>query len=226
MCAERAPDGPLRRAWARAVLEIHGGAELLDVLRAIDQRIGLRSFSTLVTALRGAERAGIDAALVVRERARQAAASRFARAERLARVAPLKLWATMMLCIAPCTPVAAGVSGGAAAGAGRRPVNAEDALLTIAELLALDLRGDFERQQIFRPVDVELGAGHGQAHQPVDMPLQQRLRAAIAAQFVQLAKTPARKDRRDTDAAGVLRGDDANWDCAARRRRDGADLRW
>jgi tight adherence protein C len=40
---------------------------------------------------------------VLRERARQAAAGRFARAERQARAAPLKLWATMVLCIAPCT---------------------------------------------------------------------------------------------------------------------------
>jgi tight adherence protein C len=102
-CAERAPDGPLRRAWVAAMLEIHAGAEVLEVLRAMEQRIGLRSLGVLVAALRGAERAGLDPAVVVRERARQAAAGRFARAERLARVAPLKLWATMLLCIAPCT---------------------------------------------------------------------------------------------------------------------------
>jgi len=102
-CAERAPDGPLRRAWVGAMLEIHAGTEVLEVLRAMDQRIGLRAFSVLVAALRAAERTGLDAAVVVRERARQAAAARFARAERLARVAPLKLWATMLLCIAPCT---------------------------------------------------------------------------------------------------------------------------
>jgi len=40
---------------------------------------------------------------VLRERARQASALRFARAEKLARAAPLKLWATLMLCLAPCT---------------------------------------------------------------------------------------------------------------------------
>ena len=61
--------------------------------------------ASLVLALRSAERAGADAAAVLRERARQAAASRFARAERMARAAPLKLWATLMLCIAPCTLV-------------------------------------------------------------------------------------------------------------------------
>jgi tight adherence protein C len=102
-CAERAPEGPLRRAWVGAMLEIHGGVEVLEVLRVMEQRIGLRPLSVLVAALRNAERAGLDAAVIVRERARQAAAGRFARAERLARVAPLKLWATMVLCIAPCT---------------------------------------------------------------------------------------------------------------------------
>jgi hypothetical protein len=99
----RAPDGPLRRAWAQAVLDIHAGAEVQDVLKDLDQRLGLRPFSVALLALRSAERAGMDAGVVLGERARQAAAGRFARAERLARAAPLKLWATLMLCIAPCT---------------------------------------------------------------------------------------------------------------------------
>ena len=104
-CAERAPDGALRRAWLRVVLEIHAGAEPFEALRALDQRLGLRPFSTLIAALRSAERLGVDTAAVLRERARQAAANRFARAERRARAAPLKLWATLMLCIVPCTLV-------------------------------------------------------------------------------------------------------------------------
>jgi tight adherence protein C len=102
-CAERAPDGPLRRCWSRAVLEMHAGVPGQDVLRDLEQRIALRPFSLLVQALRSAERAGASAAAVLRERARQAAAARFARAERLALAAPLKLWATMLLCLAPCT---------------------------------------------------------------------------------------------------------------------------
>jgi tight adherence protein C len=105
VCAERAPDGALRRAWHRVSLEIHAGAEPFEALRALDQRLGLRPVSTLIAALRSAERLGVDVAAVLRERARQAAANRFARAERRARAAPLKLWATLMLCIAPCTLV-------------------------------------------------------------------------------------------------------------------------
>ncbi|HET9864977.1 MAG TPA: type II secretion system F family protein [Steroidobacteraceae bacterium] len=102
-CATHAPDGPLRRAWARIVLEVHAGAELPEALRDLDLRMGLRGFSTALMALRSAERTGIDAGPILRERARQLAAGRFARAERLARAAPLKLWATLMLCLAPCT---------------------------------------------------------------------------------------------------------------------------
>jgi len=104
-CAERAPDGVLRRAWTQVVMEIRAGVEPFEALRALDQRLGLRPFSTLIAALRSAERLGLDPAAVLRERARQAAANRFARAERRARAAPLKLWATLMLCIVPCTLV-------------------------------------------------------------------------------------------------------------------------
>jgi pilus assembly protein TadC len=102
-CAHRAPEGALRRAWARVILEIHAGAEPLEALRALEQRTGLAPLAVLVTALRSAEKFRVPAAQVFRERARQAAAQRFARAERLARAAPLRLWATLMLAIVPCT---------------------------------------------------------------------------------------------------------------------------
>ena len=105
ICAERAPVGALRRAWGRIILEIHAGAEPLEALRGLEQRVNLQPLSSLLAALRTAERIGIDPAQVFRERARQSAAHRFARAERLARAAPLKLWAALVLCIAPCTLV-------------------------------------------------------------------------------------------------------------------------
>lgn len=103
LCIERAPDGPLRRAWQRVVLEIHGGVEPLDALRNLEQRLRLTPLTTLVSALRAAEKLRLPAASVLRDRARSCAASRFARAERAARAAPLKLWAAMLLCLVPCT---------------------------------------------------------------------------------------------------------------------------
>jgi tight adherence protein C len=102
-CVERAPAGPLRVLWQSALLELCAGGEVHEVLKGVDQRVGVRAVGLLVTAIRNHERAGIPLAALLRERARQAAAGRFARAERLARAAPLKLWATLMLCLAPCT---------------------------------------------------------------------------------------------------------------------------
>jgi tight adherence protein C len=105
VCAERAPPGALQRAWARVILDIHAGIEPVEALRALEQRMGLKPLTSLVTELRSAERFNIEPAQVIRERARQSAAQRFARAERLARAAPLKLWAALVLCLAPCTLV-------------------------------------------------------------------------------------------------------------------------
>jgi tight adherence protein C len=105
MCVERAPDGPLRRAWGRVIQEIHAGAEPIEALRHLEQRARLAPLATLVSALRSAEKLQLPAAPVLRERARQAAAATFARGERAARAVPLKLWAAMVLCLAPCTAV-------------------------------------------------------------------------------------------------------------------------
>jgi pilus assembly protein TadC len=103
IAAEHGPPGALRRALEALRLDVQGGVEPLDALRELDQRIGLRSVSTLVTSLRSADRLGMPLAPVLRERATQSAANRFARAERLARAAPLKLWAALVLAIAPGT---------------------------------------------------------------------------------------------------------------------------
>lgn len=102
-CAERAPDGALRRAWARVLLDLQAGAEPLESLRALELRTGVKSLGLLAAALRSAEKFGIPAAQVFRERARHSAVQRFARAEHLARTAPLKLWAALVLAIIPCT---------------------------------------------------------------------------------------------------------------------------
>lgn len=104
-CVHRVPDGALRRAWSRVLLDIHAGTDPLEALRAMEQRMGFKPLATLVTALRAAEKLNLPPAQVFRDRARQSAAQRFARAERRARAAPLKLWAALVLCIGPCTVV-------------------------------------------------------------------------------------------------------------------------
>ena len=56
-----------------------------------------------MSALRAADKLKLPVAGVLRDRSRHCAAARFARAERRARAAPLKLWAAMWLCLVPCT---------------------------------------------------------------------------------------------------------------------------
>lgn len=104
-CMHRVPEGALQRAWSRVVLDIHAGADPAEALRAMEQRIGSRQLSAVVNALRVAGRHDEMLVEVLRERARNCAAHRFARAEHRARAAPLRLWAAMMLAIAPCTLV-------------------------------------------------------------------------------------------------------------------------
>jgi tight adherence protein C len=104
-CAERAPESVLRRAWARVIAETASGVDPLEALRGLEQRLSLAPMTSLLQALRAAQRLGMDFAPVLRDKARQCAAQRFARAEYLARAAPLKLWAALLLCLAPCTVV-------------------------------------------------------------------------------------------------------------------------
>ncbi len=104
-CAERAPDGALRRAWLRTIAEQGVDAEPLEILRALEQRVGLAPVRSLLQSLRAAQKLGVDFAPVLRDKSRQCAAQRFARAEYVARAAPLKLWAALLLCLAPCSAV-------------------------------------------------------------------------------------------------------------------------
>lgn len=103
LCVERSADGPLRRAWQRVIADIHSGMEPMEALRGLEQRLRLQPFTTLLSALRAAEKLKLPVSGVLRDRARHCAAARFARAERRARAAPLKIWAAMLLCLLPCT---------------------------------------------------------------------------------------------------------------------------
>jgi tight adherence protein C len=102
---DHAPEGALRRALQRALLDLSAEADPFEALRQVEDRAGFKLFGNLAAALRSAEKFGVPLAPVLREKARHAAASRFARAEHLARTAPLKLWAALLLCIVPCTLV-------------------------------------------------------------------------------------------------------------------------
>jgi len=93
----------MRSAWLRLLGELRGTENPSEAWRAMDQRCGIPAITLLAAAMRAAEKSGLGMATVFRTRASAHGAWRFAAAENLARAAPVKLWAALVLCIAPCT---------------------------------------------------------------------------------------------------------------------------
>ena len=104
----RAPDGPLREEFARLVQEMRSGQARSDALRRIDARLGLPALSSVVAAIVQAEASGLSLAPVLRAQARRATQERFARAEKRAMEAPVKMLGPLVLCIFPCTFIVVG----------------------------------------------------------------------------------------------------------------------
>lgn len=99
----RMPESPLRRAFARVQNDLRSGRLRADALRALAERVDTPAVTSLVAALVQAESNGGSLAGVLRSQADQRLNERFARAERLALEAPVKLLAPLILCIFPCT---------------------------------------------------------------------------------------------------------------------------
>jgi tight adherence protein C len=103
VATERMPDSALRRAFHRVQNDLRAGRSRADALRALAQRVDAPSVSSLVAALVQAETSGGSLSGVLRAQSEQRLNERFARAERLALEAPVKLLAPLILCIFPCT---------------------------------------------------------------------------------------------------------------------------
>ncbi|MFM2287834.1 MAG: hypothetical protein RL684_977 [Pseudomonadota bacterium] len=104
----RAPSGPLRDEFARLVHEVRSGKSRRDAFRHMDARLGLPSLSSVVAAIVQAEASGLSLAPVLRAQARRATQERFARAEKRAMEAPVKMLGPLVLCIFPCTFIVVG----------------------------------------------------------------------------------------------------------------------
>jgi len=104
----RAPAGPLRAEFTRLVQELRSGKARSDALRRIDARLGLPALSSVVAAIVQAEASGLSLAPVLRAQARRATQERFARAEKRAMEAPVKMLGPLVLCIFPCTFIVVG----------------------------------------------------------------------------------------------------------------------
>jgi tight adherence protein C len=108
IAVEKTPDNALRRAFARLLREVRSGRNRIDALRNMEDRIDLPVVSSLISALVQAEKTGASLGTVLRAQSAQRTNERFARAEKLAMEAPVKMLGPLILCIFPCTFVVIG----------------------------------------------------------------------------------------------------------------------
>lgn len=105
----QAPSGPLRDYFERVLREIRGGRPRAQSFTYVADIYGIESLGTLASALAHAEASGMSLGEVLRAQAAQRTAERFARAEKLAMQAPVKMLGPLILCIFPCTFIVIGV---------------------------------------------------------------------------------------------------------------------
>lgn len=105
----QAPAGPLREFFERVLREIRGGRPRAQAFSHVAAIVGNESLSTLASALEHAESSGMSLGQVLRAQGEQRTAERFARAEKLAMQAPVKMLGPLIFCIFPCTFIIIGV---------------------------------------------------------------------------------------------------------------------
>jgi tight adherence protein C len=108
MAVAKAPPSPLRRAFERLQRETRAGRSRAQALRDMAELLDTPAVTALVAALLEAEHSGASLGPALRAQAEQRTQERFARAEKLAMEAPVKLLAPLILCIFPCTFIVIG----------------------------------------------------------------------------------------------------------------------
>lgn len=103
VATDKAHDGPLRRALQRFLAELRAGRARADALRSLEEWVAMPAMTSLVGALLQAEKTGARLGDVLRAQSSQRTNERFARAEKLAMQAPVKMLGPLILCIFPCT---------------------------------------------------------------------------------------------------------------------------
>ncbi|MCY4747089.1 type II secretion system F family protein [Pelomonas sp. UHG3] len=104
----KGPAGPLRDEFSRVLRDVRAGRPRLDALRTLSDRMNEPSITNFVSALIQAERMGMNLGPILRAQAEQRRTERFARAEKLAMEAPVKLLFPLIAFIFPCTFVVLG----------------------------------------------------------------------------------------------------------------------
>jgi len=100
---ERAPDTLLKRGFMRVQGDLRAGRSRVEALKALAERLDSPAVTALVAALIQADSSGGSLADVLRAQSEQRLDERFARAEKAAMEAPVKMLGPLVLCIFPCT---------------------------------------------------------------------------------------------------------------------------
>jgi tight adherence protein C len=108
LTVQRSPASPLRSGLERVLHEVRAGSPRSDALRRLERRLDVAPLGTAVAAIVQAEATGVSLAPVMRAQARRCTQLRFARAEKLAMEAPVKMLGPLVLCIFPCTFIVIG----------------------------------------------------------------------------------------------------------------------
>jgi tight adherence protein C len=103
VATERSADSVLRRAFVRVQGDLRAGRSRAEALRALGERLDMPAINPLVAALVQADASGGSLAEVLRTQSEQRLNERFARAEKRAMEAPVRMLAPLVLCIFPCT---------------------------------------------------------------------------------------------------------------------------
>ena len=100
---EKGPAGILRDELATVLRDIRAGARRAEALESMGARIKLPAVTNLVAGLIAADRQGGAIGVLLRGQALQRRNERFARAEKLAMEAPVKMLFPLIAFIFPCT---------------------------------------------------------------------------------------------------------------------------
>ena len=98
----KGPSGPLRDEFARLMRDMRAGRPRSEALRDMAARLDMAPVTNFVSTLIQAEATGMSLGPILRAQAEQRRTERFARAEKLAMQAPVKLLFPLLFFIFPC----------------------------------------------------------------------------------------------------------------------------
>ncbi|MFU2486776.1 type II secretion system F family protein [Thauera sp. WH-1] len=99
----KGPAGPLRDELQRVLRDVRAGKSRAEALRRLAVRIDETAVTSLVSAIIQAENMGMSLGPVLRAQGEQRRGERFARAEKAAMEAPVKMLLPLIAFIFPCT---------------------------------------------------------------------------------------------------------------------------